>query len=257
MKQNELVNYLKDKFKNIEGVRALFLKGSLARNQGDEFSDVDFYCLVDEDKYESVKALRDEKLKGYNEIYFREEVNFGLEQIIVLYSNNLHLDFYLTKDIPTTGNDDVKAVYDPDSILSDYTRKKRIDSKDDVVESINQSIYTFSEVDAAIRRGDKLWAMRLLSHILAILSTPLSHLFDKGNPVVHMKGLYKKLPIDFAEDIDVVMELMIPDTQVECTKKLIQLNEKIIDLLDDELRKKLSIKYLKLIKKVINDIPTN
>lgn len=251
MKQIKLIEYLKETFKDIEGVRALYIKGSLSRNEGDDFSDVDFYCLVEEDRYEDIKAMREEKLSDYTDILFIEEVNFGLEQMVILYDNNLHLDFYLAKEIPKESTDNLKVVYDPEGLLGDYTRKERTDSLESVIDSLNQSIYTFSEVYAVIMRGDDMWSLRLLSHILAGLSTPMSYLYDKGNPAIHMKGLYAKLPVDLKEKVDIIMELMVPDKQIECTYKLIELTEFFINKFDDDIEKGLQIKYLELIKGII------
>ena len=50
MKQIEAINAISETVKKDSAVRAIFLKGSIARNDLDDYSDVDFYCIVkDED----------------------------------------------------------------------------------------------------------------------------------------------------------------------------------------------------------------
>ena len=52
MKQLEAIEKVSKAIKKDSGVKAIFLKGSIARDDFDEYSDVDFYCLVDDDKLE-------------------------------------------------------------------------------------------------------------------------------------------------------------------------------------------------------------
>ena len=50
MKQIEAISVISEAVKKDSAVRAIFLKGSIARNDLDDYSDVDFYCIVkDED----------------------------------------------------------------------------------------------------------------------------------------------------------------------------------------------------------------
>lgn len=49
MKLWDAINVVVGALKDDSAVRALFLKGSLAKDVGDEYSDVDLYCLVHDD----------------------------------------------------------------------------------------------------------------------------------------------------------------------------------------------------------------
>ena len=49
MKQEEAVKVITAQLKQDPYVKAVFLKGSMGRNEHDENSDVDLYCLVDEE----------------------------------------------------------------------------------------------------------------------------------------------------------------------------------------------------------------
>ena len=45
-------------------VRAIFRKGSMGRNEHDEFSDIDLYCLVDKEDEEQFLAKRLDHLQA-------------------------------------------------------------------------------------------------------------------------------------------------------------------------------------------------
>lgn len=63
MRQLEAVEKVTQALKEDEAVRAIFLKGSMARDEGDEYSDVDLYCLVDSEEIEEFLPRRLEHLK--------------------------------------------------------------------------------------------------------------------------------------------------------------------------------------------------
>ena len=46
MRQDNAVKILVDSLKEDPSVRSLFLKGSMGRNEHDQHSDIDLYCLI-------------------------------------------------------------------------------------------------------------------------------------------------------------------------------------------------------------------
>ena len=51
-------------------VKAIFLKGSMGRDEHDEYSDIDLYCLVEKENEELFLNKRLEHIKAYREIIF-------------------------------------------------------------------------------------------------------------------------------------------------------------------------------------------
>lgn len=246
--QWQLVDYLKNQLETDKGVRALYLKGSLARKTDDAYSDVDFYCLVEETEYQRLLEKRMKILSGYHEMLYHSEVNFGEAQIIVLYDDNMHLDFYVTTKIPTEGVDDVLLIYDPQNCLEGYRRIKRDLNPDEQLEQLNELIYTLQEFYAAQMRGDVLWKMRLLSHMMTHISLYYADLYHEDHPVLHMKGVYQKLPSHLQREMDQIMELMIPEHAINCCLKIIDHCESIIASLSEERRRFIQMAYLNFMK---------
>lgn len=247
-RQQELITFLIEELKLCDGVKSLFLKGSLANDTGDEYSDVDFYCLVDESCYDDLLKKRERLLKKYKPIVYQSYVNFGHPQIVVIYDNNLHLDFYIIKETPVKGPDAIKVLYDPEDLLIDYQKDVRIDDNKIIMERLSDVIYTFHELDIAIKRKDDLWAMRLLSHMMADLSLVLCTMYEFEKPVLHMKGIYHKLPNELQVKVDEILEIMTPNQLMHCTNKVIHLTDEMISSQTNDLQELLDTTYFTYVK---------
>ena len=70
LRQEALIAFLLEELKSYKGVKAMYLKGSLASGTDDEYSDVDFYCLVEEEYYESLLQKRQEILSMFRPIVY-------------------------------------------------------------------------------------------------------------------------------------------------------------------------------------------
>lgn len=248
-RQSELIEYLVAQLTPINGVKALYLKGSVANGTDDEFSDVDFYCLTDEASYETIMGQREAVLEAFRPIIFKSHVNFGTPQIIVIYEHDLHLDFYVTKDVPLEGSGQIKVLYDPESILVDYKSIKRVDDPQEIKDYLDDAIYTLHELNIAIQRNDDLWAIRLETHILAYLSLVLSHMYEPDRPVLHMKGVYHHLPEALQQDISEILANMSSDHIKDNLKLLIELIDKIVTSQRQEMVSSLNLAYLEYMKR--------
>jgi len=247
-RQQELIKFLIEELKTYDGVKSLFLKGSMANDTGDEYSDVDFYCLVDENYYDDLLNKREMIVKKYKPIVYQSYVNFGYPQIIVIYDNNLHLDLYIIKEVPGKGLDSIKALYDPCNLLNNYQKEVRKDDDNLIIEHLSDVIYTFNELDIAIKRKDDLWAMRLISHMMADLSLVLCTMYEFEKPVLHMKGIYHKLPEELKLKVDDILEVMTPKYIVSCINKVIYLVDEIISSQTAQVKEQLDTSYLTYIK---------
>lgn len=249
VRQMEVVEYLIKELKEFDSRVILYLKGSLARGTSDEHSDVDFYCYIPKEGYEDLKAFRESLLGSYRPILYKEYVNFGLEQMIILYDDNIHLDFYITDEIPDEGTDALLALHDPESRLSQYKQiAKDMDMKQ-VIKYINGSIYTLQEIDTAFKRKDDFWSLRLLSHITAYISQVLCYYFEPNKPVLHMKGVYHHLPEPYKSMINDLINTSQPEKKELCLVHTVNMLDVIINLCDEESKKDIQRGYLEFIKR--------
>ena len=66
-------------------VKAAFLKGSLAKGIADEYSDVDFYCLVDSADVERFLGKRMAILETYRPLIYHSESNSVGHQLVAVF----------------------------------------------------------------------------------------------------------------------------------------------------------------------------
>lgn len=242
-KQKEFIDYFTNRMIDY-GVEAIYLKGSLAREIDDDYSDIDIYCIVTDEKYQQLLNDRSQLLHEFRTVKYESYVNFGHPQVIVIYDNNLHVDFYIATEVKMTGTEMIKSIYDPKEILKNYRKLQREDSTSEIIKHFSEAIYTFHELYIAIKRNDLLWSSRLASHILTDLSLVMNTMYDPEKPVLHMKGVYHYLPLEVKDMVDEIMNLMIPFKFDVCMEKLFQLIKFLIEKQSFEIQQKIDTTYL-------------
>lgn len=165
MKQWNAIRTLVQTLQGDTAVRSIFLKGSLARGDGDEYSDVDVYCLVHDHELESFLDRRLDHLRHYRDLLFWSEPNFVGPQIVAVYSNGLHLDLYTVTASTLHTTDAVKILYDPEGLLAGYKGSSFTLSKENILKAFDSLSFSLLEFESSFRRGNLVWASRLASHI--------------------------------------------------------------------------------------------
>lgn len=240
MKQIEAISVISEAVKNDSAVRAIFLKGSIARNDLDDYSDVDFYCIVKDEDMELFLKRRLNYLKQYRNLIYWSEVNFVGPQIVAVFDNGLHFDFYtVTLDtLPKT--DEIKIIYDPNGLLSDYKAESLTISEDYFINMFDEFTFTLLEFEAAYCRGDLIWASRLGSHLSGDLSIILRYLYDKDNAKLGFKRLYKSLDSHLYHKMVSAMDLLGPSFLPKGVVQLVEIAEELIEKLPEEISNKIN-----------------
>jgi len=253
-KQKELIDYLIRKCSTSPIVKALYLKGSIARGSDDEYSDIDFYCLVDEDSVDEMLNLRMEILRDYKKILFLEHVYWVAPQVIVIYEDNIHLDFYTVHEVPHEGADSIKVLYDPENVLNEYKVVHEDATKDELIEKLNSIIYTSQEVYAAFNRKDNLWCDRLLSHMISNLGVIYCVLYQLDKPIVHLKGIWQSIPDAVRKDLDKIMTVSVPGRYAECAYLILEHSMDLIHKEFSDCYESLYLGYLEYMIKVFKEL---
>lgn len=240
MKQLEAVGVISEVIKNDSAVRAIFLKGSIARNDLDDYSDVDFYCIVKDDEMEDFLKRRLAYLKQYRPLIYWSEVNFVGPQIVAVFDNGLHFDFYTVALETLQKTDEIKTIYDPDKLLSDYKAESLTISGDDFIDTFDGFTFTLLEFEAAYCRNDLIWASRLASHLSGELSIILRYLYDKNNAKLGFKRLYKCLDADLYNKMVEAMDLLGPSSLPKGVVQLVEIADELIEKLPKEISSKIN-----------------
>ncbi len=209
-------------------VRAVFLKGSIAKGEDDEFSDVDFYCVVDAAQEAEFLTRRLEHMKKYHFLIYDSEVNHVCPQIVGYFGSNLHFDLYtvIAENIPQTGP--IKVLHDPEGLLENYEAKDLSISKNEYWEYFDELAFILVEYEAAFMRGDKVWASRLAQHCSGYVAMIFRYLTDPKQARLGMKRLHKcNAPADH-EALSEAMELLGPSSSVKGLNLLLNIVADVI-----------------------------
>ena len=182
-------------------VRAVFIKGSLAYGTSDDYSDVDFYCLVDDGAMDAFLPKRLALLQNYRPLLYTSTANFVGPQVVAVFDNGLHFDLYTATlgEFPLVGS--FKVLYDPSNLLGSLKSLVRdhSTSRGKVEESFSEFSFTLLEFLAAWRRHDLVWSYRLASHLVGDLGLVMRYRFDPSNALLGLKRLETVIPEQLKE----------------------------------------------------------
>jgi hypothetical protein len=182
--------------KSCAEVKAIFLKGSLATGRTDQYSDVDFYCLVSDTDLAAFLDKRLDLLRSYRPLLFYSHSDFVGPQIVAVFDDGLHFDLYTVTEqrFPLAGP--TRVLYDPHGLLSQYLARQQTHalSPADLIENFNSFTFSLLEFVTAWQRGDRCWAYRLASHLSGHLALALRHRYDPDQGQLGMKRLEPVLP---------------------------------------------------------------
>lgn len=235
MRQEEAIKKVYSEIIKDKLVRAVFLKGSIARGECDEYSDVDFYCMVDKEREEDFLSKRIVYLESYKPLIYYSEENFVGPQIVAVFEDGLHFDLYTVTKENLHYTDQVKVIYDPEALLKNYKNEKFLLSNEEIVKYFDEITFMLLEFEAAYMRNDLIWASRLGSHISGYLSIILRYLYDKDNAKLGLKRLHQKMDNGTYEKYKEAMDLIGPSYLPQGVILLCEIAEEILGKLPNEI----------------------
>ena len=227
-------------------VEALFLKGSIARNEDDEYSDVDMYAAVSTENWEKFLEKRLSYLEKYMPLLFWTESNFVGPQIVGVFENALHFDLYTVKVNAIPQTDEIRIIYDKNGLLASYKKESLSVSSEMIIDEINEFSFTLLEFETAYKRNDFIWAIRLFYAELHRVSLITRFIYDKENSRIGLKNLYKVIPNDFYIEINNILENATPSKILFAMKQLLKLTNKLIQELPDDIKNQVNNKFYNL-----------
>jgi len=243
MRQEEAVKKVYSEIIKDKLVRAVFLKGSIARGECDEYSDVDFYCMVDEERMEEFLGKRIKYLEAYKPIIYYTNENFVAPQIVAVFEDGLHFDLYTVTKESLHCTDEIKVLYDPAGLLKNYKNEKFLLSNEEIAKYFDEITFMLLEFEAAYIRNDLIWASRLGSHISGYLSIILRYIYDKDNARLGLKRLYKKMDSTMYEKYKNAVDLLGPTYLPKGVVLLCEISEEILGKLPEEILERINKKF--------------
>lgn len=235
-RQWNAINAVLEKARAHPAVRAAFLKGSLARGEGDEWSDVDFYCLVHPERLADFLEDRLGILRAYRPLLFWSFADFVGPQVVAVYDDGLHFDLYTVTEATLKNTDIIKVLYDPDGLLQSYRTAELALTPAQAGAAFNSFCFSLLEFEAAFRRKDFLWASRLASHLSGSLAQVLRYLYQRERSQLGFKNLSFIIPGDIRQRLENAMDLIGPSYLPDGVFGLVRLAEDVLTALPADVR---------------------
>lgn len=229
-------------------VDALLLKGSLARGDDDDYSDVDMYAVVSLENRDKFLSKRIQYLEHYMPLVYWSESDFVGPQIVGVFEDALHFDLYTVVPDALPQTDSIKILYDKNGLLCSYQEKMLSISPADVVENVHAFAFVLLEFEAAYMRKDFLWSIRLFYALLSHLSFIVRFIYDEDNSQLALKRLYKVLPDNLYKSFTDILENATPTNVLTAVKMIVALAEKQIEALPSDIKVNVNIKFFNLMK---------
>ncbi|WP_449620439.1 nucleotidyltransferase domain-containing protein [Robertmurraya sp. Marseille-Q9965] len=222
-----------------ERVQAVFLKGSMGREEYDEFSDVDLYCLVEEEHLDDFLKDRIRHLESYRKIMFFEDFFIIAPQIIAVFDNLLHVDLFTVTEKTFKEKDFFKVLYDPDGVLTQFKPTQNLCLSEAEFDGCTYDVAWFLfQYRKARMRGNDLWAVAMLQQVLINFSKVLLHRYRPERAQLGLKALSPLLLPNQLEEVKVIFNNNTPDTHKKAVEHLMRFLEKEIEWIEDKLDKR-------------------
>ncbi|MYL66048.1 nucleotidyltransferase domain-containing protein [Bacillus hwajinpoensis] len=192
MKQEEAVRVITDHLKEEPLVKAVFLKGSMGRDEHDENSDIDLYCLVDEGDVEAFLKKRKSYLEAYSSLLFYDEIFIIAPQVIAVFDNLLHLDLFTVTAETLIEKDFCRVLYDPHRCLSHFNEQLTL-SKQEFIDHVDDTAFFLFQYEKSRRRGNDIWSVHLLNQVMVHYSRVILHHYHPERAQLGLKALHKTL----------------------------------------------------------------
>nr|WP_255408434.1 nucleotidyltransferase domain-containing protein [Halobacillus sp. Marseille-P3879] len=192
MRQYEAVQRITESLKQDDLVKAVFLKGSLGREEEDEHSDVDLYVLVDDAEQFLPKRVR--HLEAYRPLIFYDDIFIIAPQIIAVYEDLLHLDLFTVTNETIIHKDAFKVLYDPASRLNKHEVEYNLNLSDqEFVDAVEDSAFFLLQYKKAAGRGNDLWAVKMLTNVMENLARVLLCKYCPKRALLGLKTIERSL----------------------------------------------------------------
>ena len=193
----EAVETLVASLKQDDLVQAIFLKGSMGRNEHDDYSDIDLYCLVDEEALAEFLPRRLNHIRAYKELLYFDDIHIIAPQILAVYENFVHLDLFTVTEESYVAKDYIKVLYDPEDRLDSVLHQHNLAlDESDLQDAWEDTVWFMYQYYFSAKRGNDLWSIQMLNQVIGHFSKLLLHIYFAERAQLGMKTLERSLPAE-------------------------------------------------------------
>ncbi|WP_227396155.1 nucleotidyltransferase domain-containing protein [Jeotgalibacillus aurantiacus] len=234
--QTEAVHALTESLIGNPLVKAIILKGSLGRGEGDDFSDVDLYCFVEKEDTERFLKDRIRHLEAYRPILFYEDCFIIAPQIIAVYDNLLHVDLFTVTEETFKTSDFFEVLYDPHDIMGPFVSRQHLTLSEEEFEEEAYGVAWFLfQYRKACKRGNDVWAVELLHAATKSLAKVVLHQYRPDRAQLGLKCLEKELPDAQLSEFRSILSKLTPVHHKQAADEILLYLEREGDWLEETL----------------------
>lgn len=224
MRQEIAVNKLVDSLKQDPSVRSIFLKGSMGRKEHDQHSDIDLYCLIEQEEDQAFLSRRLNHLKAYRDIMFYDDIFIIAPQIIAIYDDWLHVDLFTVTEETFQNKDYFTVLYDPDHVMGKYESMGKLTlSEEEFKDHVIDVAWFLFQYKKSMERGNPIWAPEMLRYAMSSLANVMLYGYAKDRSKLGLKAVHTDLPKEKAEKIQEIYESVTPTDHKRAVKKILSL----------------------------------
>ena len=223
---------------------AVLLKGSIARGDADEFSDIDLYLVVSPQNRDAVLARREKYLSAYGGVVFIEDVDFGLPQKVAIFSDALHVDLYVAEPEQVGSLDPVVAAYDPAGLFADVTPTRADVTDEELCRHFSSVLYCLVEASSAYGRRNDAWATKIMSDAVGELSVLVRSLYDRRYAFLGLKKINEVIPAEDYQLLEAIYASLGSGDFLEAAQAIHNVLDAFLDNAGDGLAAKLDVRFL-------------
>ena len=223
---------------------AVLLKGSIARGDADEFSDIDLYLVASPQNRDAVLARRERYLSAYGDVVFLEDVDFGLPQKVAIFSDALHVDLYVAKPEQVGSLDPVVAAYDPAGLFEGATPTRADVTDEELCRHFSSAIYCLVEASSAYGRRNDAWTAKIMSDAVGELSPCLRSLYDRCYAFLGLKKINEVIPAEDYQLLEGIYTSLGRGDFLEAARAILNVLDAFLANAGDGLAAKLDVRFL-------------
>lgn len=205
-------------------VKAVFLKGSMGRNEHDEHSDIDLYCLVEQKDEKAFLKNRKAHLESYRPIIFEDDIFIIAPQLIAVFDDLLHMDLFTVTAESFTKKDFFKVLYDPHGAMEEFSESQSLTiSPQEFKDAVIDVAWFMFQYKKAAGRGNDVWASRMLTNSTDHLARVLMHKYKPERAQLGLKAMSDALPNRIMDRLMAILETITPGRHREAVIDLSKL----------------------------------
>ena len=223
MNLGHVVEILLESLKGDQFIEAVFLRGSIAREEHDEFSDIDMYCVVKEENIEVFLPNRKKHIESYKDTLFVDDIYIIAPQLLVVYEDLIHIDLFTVAPSEISNKDAIKILFDPNGILTAKLKSTTMALTPlEFQDAVDDTVWYLYQYYWSAQRGNEIWCIHLLQNSLEHFAKVLLHKYCPERALLGLKATYNSLPSDPLNEIVYIMNCMSLVTHEMAVKKLVK-----------------------------------